>query len=104
VSPQSLNIRGSIQPEVFRGTVDDMVHEIGTDPDQFWHESFQTDGPIEIWEINGERFLANGNHRYHAAATAGTDIPDHMVVVTDKTGSMVPTFPLDQLDWLPGRK
>ena len=33
------------------------------------------DGPIEIWEIGGERFLYNGNHRFHAAVLAGVEIP-----------------------------
>jgi hypothetical protein len=59
---------------------------------------------LEIWEINGERFLYNGNHRYHAAAQAGADIPPTAVRIVDRTGSTIPTFPLDQLDWLPGMK
>lgn len=104
MTPQSLNILRPIQPEIFQDTIDDMVQEIRTDPARFWQQSFQDDGPIEIWVIGGRRFLANGNHRYQAAVLAGADIPDDMIDVQDKTGLAVPTFPLDQLDWLPGRK
>jgi hypothetical protein len=104
VSPQSLNIAGSTQPEIFQGTVDGMVQAIRADPTRFWQDSLQADGPMEIWEINGERFLSNGNHRYQAAVAAGADIPDNVITVLDMSGSAVPTFRLDQLDWLPGRK
>ncbi len=104
MSPQSLNIAGSTQPEIFQGTVDDMVQEINTDPAGFWRDALQDDGPIEVWVIGGERFLYNGNHRYHAAVAAGADIPDDMIEVKDKTGSAILTYRLDQLDWLPGRK
>jgi hypothetical protein len=104
VTPQALNIHGSTQPEVFRGTVEAMAQALSLDPAMFWQESLDTDGPIEIWEINGERFLYNGNHRYHTAEQAGVDVPDWMIRIKDKTGSSIPTFPLDQLDWLPGFK
>jgi hypothetical protein len=104
VNPQSLNIRGSTQPEIFRGTVDAMAQALAADAEQFWQESVQRNGPVVIWVINGERFLYNGNHRYHAAVQAGVEIPDDVVQVVDKPGSVVPTFPLDQLDWLPGMK
>jgi hypothetical protein len=104
MSPQSLNVVGSTQPEIFQGTVDDMVQAIRAHANQFWRESLRNDGPIEIWEIGGERFLFNGNHRYQAAVTAGADIPNDMVMVRDRTGSAIPTFRIDQLVWLPGRK
>jgi hypothetical protein len=104
VDPRALNIRGSTQPEVFRGTVDHMARAIQANPVRFWRRSFLNDGPFQIWEINGERYLYNGNHRYHAAIQAGAEIPDDMIRYDDMTGSAILTFPLDQLDWLPGMK
>jgi hypothetical protein len=104
VQPQALQISGSTQPEVFDGTVAAMAGALAADAQRFWQDSFARDGPIEIWEIGGRRFLYNGNHRYHAAIRAGVEIPDTMIVVVDRTGSTIPTFPLDQLDWLPGHK
>lgn len=104
MTPQSLNIRGSTQPEIFRGTVDRMARAISKDPDKFWRRAFARDGPIVVWEINGDRFLFNGNHRYHAAIQAGAEIPDDMVRYEDRTGSPIPLFPLDQQTWLPGMK
>ena len=100
MDPYSLNIRGSTQPELFRATVDDMVRALQTDAARFWARALQSDGPLEIWEINGERFVSHGNHRYQAAVLAGVGIPDDMVVVRDMTGSGVLTFPLDQMTWL----
>jgi hypothetical protein len=104
VDPQALQVRGSTQPEVFRGTVDAMARELVTDPDRFWQDSVRQDGPVTVWEINGERFLYNGNHRYHAAIQAGVEIPSDAVQIVSMPGSVIPTFPLDQLDWLPGFK
>lgn len=76
MNPQALNIKGATQPELYRGTVDAMVQALRADPALFWQESFDKDGPVEVWEITGERFLYNGNHRYQAAVQAGVDIPD----------------------------
>jgi hypothetical protein len=104
VKPQDLNIRGSTQPEVFRSTVDAMARALRSDADRFWHDSVARDGPIDVWEIGGERFLFNGNHRYQAAVQEGVDIPDFAVRVVDMTGTSIPTFPLDKLTWLPGFK
>ena len=104
MSPQSLNVIGSTQPEIFRDTVDDMVRALLADPAQFWQTSIQTDGPIEIWEIGGERFLFNGNHRYQAALAADADIPNDCIVIRDMTASAIPTFRFDQQIWLPGHK
>lgn len=104
MNPQALNIKGATQPEVYRGTVDAMAQALTSDPARFWQESLAKNGPLEVWEINGERFLYNGNHRYHAAVQAGVDIPESTVRIVDRTGSNIPTFPLDQLDWLPGTK
>lgn len=104
VNSQALNIRGATQLEIFQGTVDAMIRELTTDPARFWQETLAKDGPIEIWEINGERFLFNGNHRYQAAVQAGVDIPDFMIRITERTGSTILTFPLDKLVWLPGLK
>jgi len=81
-----------------------MAQALRADPARFWQDTFAKDGPIETWEINGERFLYNGNHRYQAAAQAGADIPAFVITIVDKTGSNVPTYPLDQLTWLPGLK
>ena len=83
MDPNSLNIRGSTQPELFRATVDDMARALQTDATRFWARSLQSDGPIEIWEINGERFLSNGNHRYQAAVLIGVEIPDDMIMVRE---------------------
>jgi hypothetical protein len=104
VSPQALNVKGGTQPEVFKGTVDAMVQELKTDPVKFWQDALATDGPIEIWEINGERWLFNGNHRYQAAIQAGADIPAANIKIVDKTGSTIPTWRFDQMTWLPGLK
>jgi hypothetical protein len=104
MSPQSLNVVGSTQPEVFRLTVEEMAQAVMADPAFFWINTVQSDGPIEIWVINGERFLFNGNHRYQAALAAGADIPPDVIDVKDKTGSSILTFRFDQMVWLPGRK
>src|SRR5688500_7456343 len=104
VSPHSLNVCGATQPEIYRGTVDDMAQAIRTDPDHFWQEALRSDGKIEIWVINGERYLYNGNHRYQAALAAGAEIPDDMIHMEDRTGSAILTYRFDQMTWLPGRK
>jgi hypothetical protein len=104
MSPQSLNVVGSTQPEIFQQTVDEMVQAIQADLDHFWQGALRTDGPIEVWVIGGERYLFNGNHPYQAAVAAGADIPNDVILVRDRTGSTIPTFRLDQLVWLPGRK
>jgi hypothetical protein len=104
VSPQALAIKGSTQPEIFRATVNAMAQALATDPAKFWQEALARNGSIEIWEISGDRFLYNGNHRYHAAIQAGVEIPAAAVVIVDRTGSSIVTYPLDQLTWLPGLK
>jgi hypothetical protein len=104
VDPQALGIKGSTQPEVFRGTVDAMARELRSDAPRFWQESLARDGPIEIWEIDGERFLYNGNHRFQAALQEGVQIPAVMIRIVEVTGSNIPTFLLEDLVWLPGLK
>jgi hypothetical protein len=104
VTPQSLNIRGSTQLEVFQGTVDAIAQQLAIDPDGFWQASVAADGPIEIWEIAGERFLFNGNHRYHAAVQSGVEIPVTAIRIVQMSGSTIPTFSLAQQVWLPGVK
>ena len=104
MSPQSLNVRGGTQPEIFRGTVDVIARELQTDPTKFWQDALASDGPIEIWEIAGERWLYNGNHRYQAAVQAGVDIPADQVLIVDKTNSSVPTWRFDQMTTLSGLK
>lgn len=81
-----------------------MAQALHHDASQFWQETLNRDGPIEIWEINGERFLYNGNHRYHAAVQAAVEIPESSLIIKDMTGTVIPTFALDQLNWLPGFK
>ena len=73
-APLSLNIAGATQLELFQDTVDAMAHAILADADRFWRESVLKDGPVEIWEIGGQRYLFNGNHRYQAAIAAEADI------------------------------
>lgn len=104
MDPKALNVVGATQPDIYRGTVEDMVLAIRSDPDGFWRESFRTDGHVRVWVIGGERFLSNGNHRYQAALTAGSDIPEEMIEVQDAAGSGALTFRFDQMTWLPGRK
>ena len=104
MTPQSLSLKGGAQPEIFLGTVDAMIQELKTDPAKFWREALAKDGPIEIWEIKGERWLFNGNHRYQAAVQAGVDIPTSHIKVVDKTGVTIPTWRFDQMTWLSGLK
>lgn len=101
---QVLGIKGSTQPEIFQGTVDAMVQQLRTNPARFWQDALVSDGPIEIWEMNGERFIANGNHRFQAALQAGIEVPDHMIQIIAKTGLQVPTFLMKDLTWLSGVK
>jgi hypothetical protein len=104
LDPLLLNLKGGTQPEIFEGTVDDMAGELRLDAMKFWLAALAKDGPIEIWEINGERWLANGNHRYQAAIRAGVAIPADMIGIVDMSGCTAPTWRFDQMTWLPGRK
>jgi hypothetical protein len=104
VNPNSLGIKGSTQPEIFRATVDGMAQQLRADPAKFWQDALANDGPIEIWVINGEHYLFNGNHRCQAALQAGVDIPGAMIRIVDKTGSQIPTFLLKDVIWLAGVK
>ena len=104
MNPNSLGIKGSTQPEVFRGTVDAMAQQLQANPTAFWQNALANDGPIEVWDINGERYLFNGNHRLQAALQAGVDIPADMIRIVNKTGSQVPTFLLKDLTWVFGVK
>jgi hypothetical protein len=104
IDPLALDIRGSTQPEVFSGTVDLIADLLRSDADAFWQEALQQSGPIEIWELGGERYLYDGNHRYHAAIRAGVGIPSEAIRITNKTGSTIPTFAFKDITWLPGLK
>jgi hypothetical protein len=104
LDPLSLGIKGSTQPELFEGTVQAMVRELQNDPDRFWREALARDGPLEIWEINGERFLFNGNHRWHAAVAAGAFIPASSIRIVPNAPAGVPTFLLQSMTRLPGMK
>ena len=104
MNPRTLGIKGSTQPEIFQGTVDAMAFLLLADAALFWRDALSRDGPIEVWVIQGERYLYNGNHRYHAAVRAGVEIPEGAVVLVDKAGSPIPSFLLKDLVWLPGFK
>ena len=104
MTPQSLNVKGGTQPEIYKGTVDIIVQMLLTNPAAFWQISLAQDGPIVVWEINVERWLLNGNHRYQAAIQIGVDIPDAHVAIVDKTGTAIPTWRFDQMIWLAGLK
>ena len=99
-----MNLSGSTQPELFEGTVDAMTRELMTDPARFWRHALAADGPIEIWEIQGERWLANGNHRFQAAVRAGVEIPADQLRMMVKTGLVIPTWRFNEMTWLPGIK
>lgn len=101
-NPLSLNLKGGTQPEIFQGRVDVIAQELMADAAKFWQEALTQNGPITIWEINGERWLFDGHHRYHAAIQAGVDIPASHILIVDKTGSAIPTWRFDQMTWLPG--
>lgn len=104
MTPQSLSVMGGTQPEIYKGTVDAIAQILLTNPARFWQDALVQDGPIEIWEINGERWLSNGNHRYQAAVQAGVDIPEATVKVVNMSGAAIPTWRFDQMTWLPGCK
>jgi hypothetical protein len=106
IEPGSLDIKGSTQPEIYDGTVRRMIAEL-TDPIKaatFWQNSLRLDGPIEIWEINGERYLYNGNHRWHAALEAGARIPIANIIIVVQGTSQILTWPLDRMTRVPGFK
>jgi len=103
VDPKSLNIVGSTQPEFYDGIVQEMREQLRTDPSAFWTTTLGEDGPIEIWEINGKRYLYNGNHRWRAAVEENVAIPAENIRIVDKTGSQIPTWPLHQMHRLPGK-
>jgi hypothetical protein len=103
IDPLSLNIIGSTQPQLSAGRIAAMVQEL-QDPNRaaaFWQNSLKNDGPIEIWEINGQRFLYNGNHRWHAAVAAGINIPAVSIRVVQRPGCTIPTWPLNSLTRIP---
>ncbi len=104
VDPMSLNIAGSTQIELFDGTIQAMRAQLRSNAAAFWKNALSQDGPIEIWEINGQRYLYNGNNRWHAALEEGVTIPADSIRIIDKTGSQIPTWPLDQMVRLPGTK
>lgn len=81
-----------------------MTQALTADPATFWKDALAADGPLEIWEISGARWLANGNHRFQAAVRAGADIPSGHIRVVGKTGQIIPTWRFDQMTWLPGPK
>ena len=97
-------MKGGTQPEIYRATVEAIAQELLSDPTAYWQSALAQDGPIEIWEINGERWLYNGNHRYQAAVLANVDIPESQVSVVAMTGTSIPKWRFDQMTWLAGVK
>ena len=103
IEPKFLNVKGATQPEIFEETVEKMVKQLKRNPNKFWRDTLK-DGPIEIWEIKGERFIYNGNHRFQAAIKAKVNIPKWAIEIKDKTTSSIPTFSFKNMDWIPGVK
>lgn len=66
----------------------------------FWRQSVAQDGPITIYEINGQRYIYNGNHRYQAALAEGAQIPEWAIKIEQMPNYSGPLFRLDQLDWV----
>ncbi|MBI1833022.1 MAG: hypothetical protein HYR84_16400 [Planctomycetes bacterium] len=104
VTPQSLNVVGATQPDIYIGTIDDIAALLSSDSAKYWQETLKDDGPIAVWPINGERWLSNGNHRYQAALRLGIEIPDSHVTFEDLANKAIPTWRFDQMTWFPGRK
>jgi hypothetical protein len=106
VDPRSLNIHGSMQPELFAGTVQGMRQQLSNlhTAEAFWRQSVARDGPITIYEISGQRFLFNGNHRFQAALAEGVPIPEWAIRIEQRPNYSGPLFGLDQMIWLPGNK
>ena len=102
--PQSLNLAGGTQPEIFGTTVEAMTQQLQADAAKFWQAALTQDGPIEIWEVNGVRWLYNGNHSYQAAIQAGVEIPVSHIKIVDMTGTAIPTWRFDQMVWLSAAK
>ncbi|VTR98885.1 rhs repeat-associated core domain-containing protein : YD repeat protein OS=Isosphaera pallida (strain ATCC 43644 / DSM 9630 / IS1B) GN=Isop_2419 PE=4 SV=1: RHS_repeat: PT-HINT [Gemmata massiliana] len=104
VDVKSLNIAGStdavFHPEIVQG----MRLQIRANSKKFWADALAKDGPIEIWEIGGKRYLFNGNHRYRAALAEDVAIPEANLKIIDKTGSKIPTFGLNEMVPAPGLK
>ncbi len=91
VHPNSLNVIGSLQPDLTKEILDSMIQKM--EEGKFdWEKAKENDGFIEIWEVQGNRYLANGNHRYYAAEQIGIDIPPAQIVIIDKGNKDIPTF------------
>lgn len=91
VNPDSLNVIGSLQPDLTREILDSMIQTMKEGKFD-WDKAKENDGFIEIWEVNGNRYLANGNHRYYAAEHLGINIPKAQIIIIDKGNIEVPTF------------
>lgn len=103
INCDALNIAGSLNAAIERNRIDFLKNLLG-DPKTrgaAWDKMGLDDGPIEIWNINGKRFLANGNHRFHAAKELGIPIPHNQVKIIDKGSSPIPTIRLEDLVELP---
>jgi RHS repeat-associated protein len=102
VNPRSLNIHGSMNSGVSPQTVNGMRQQLRTPQtaEAFWRQSVAQDGPITIYEINGQRYIFNGNHRYQAALAEGAQIPEWAIRIEQRPNYSGPLFRLDQLDWV----
>ena len=102
VDPKSLNITGSTQGELFSGDIAWMRQQLRNNPEKFWKDTVAEDGKIKILEIQGKRYLSNGNHRWHAAVDEGVTIPDWAIEFQLRPEYRGQLTPLDQMIRLPG--
>ncbi len=91
VYPKNLKVIGSLQADLTKEILDSMIDKMKEGKFD-WDKAKENDGFIEIWEINGKRYLANGNHRYFAAEQAGVSIPKAQILIMNKEKTEAPTF------------
>jgi hypothetical protein len=97
-----LNIVGSTQGKLYNGDIAWMRQQLRNNPEQFWRQTVATDGKIKILEINGRRYIANGNHRWHAAVEEKVTIPKWAIEVQVRPEFRGRLTPLDQMTRVPG--
>jgi hypothetical protein len=102
VDPKSLNIVGSTQKKLYDGDIAWMRQQLRDNEIQFWKDTVAADGKIRIIEINGRRFLANGNHRWHAAVAEGKTIPKWAIEIQVRPEFKGELTPFDQMIRVPG--
>jgi intein/homing endonuclease len=102
VDAKDMKIVGSTQSELFEGDLAWMKQQLKDNPQQFWKTTVERDGKIKIIEIDGKRYLENGNHRWHAASEAEVPIPEWAIQVEVRTSYGGQLTPLDQMTRMPG--